>query len=590
MSAHRLRWLIFLSCGALLAVALAWVTFAALDLERKGFAERAENLEQELQNMALSRMDAYITTLLARENERSSQLYLSFYEPESAFTLGSQHAVDPEGYYYASPLLRKAPDTEFVHVYFMLMPDGTLSSPQLPQDEFRTLALGQGFVTRESLERVEGYLERLEARLSLPSLVSAIGRLRRIDDESPRRTPLPELGDEGEPLDLLALIKDPAERARRAHAELRFRNSLVSYASGGQIETFVPHILAGTAEEPFALLFLRQVKVGDQNAVQGIWIDWEKLESFLLRAVRDLYPSASLVPTRSGTEGAVLVTIPFAFDPGPAREFSLSGLTPTRLALLGLWIALLAAAVAVGLMLQKTLELSERRRSFVSAVTHELRTPLTTFCMYSEMLAEGMVSDPAAQQEYFATLKDESVRLRRIVENVLGYARLEGRRNERPLERLAAEDLLHRVLPALERRAAEAGMELVPESSVRQGARVAVDVQAVEQILFNLVDNACKYAARGEPEIRLETETTRDTLIFRVLDRGPGIPDGVEKAIFAPFRRAAGDDAAITPGLGLGLSLARGMARGLGGDVVLTERAGFGAVFELRLPLSTRKS
>ena len=166
--------------------------------------------------------------------------------------------------------------------------------------------------------------------------------------------------------------------------------------------------------------------------------------------------------------------------------------------------------------------------------------------------------------------------------------RLEGRK-ERPLERVGVEDVAERVLPTLERRAAEAGLELVPELRLRQDASVAVDVQAVEQILFNLVDNACKYAANGVPEIVLEAFTTRDEAFFRVLDHGPGIPAPVRKAIFAPFQRAAGDAAGVIPGIGLGLSLARGMARGMGGDVVLAEKEGFWAVFELRLPIATRR-
>jgi signal transduction histidine kinase len=578
MTPHRLRWLIFLSAGALLAVALGWVTWAALDLEKRGFAERAENLEQELSNMALARIEAAVTTILARENQRPPQHYLPFYEPESAFNLESRVSVDPAGYYYPSPLLRRAPGSDFVELYFTLLPDGSLSSPQLPQEEYRQLALEQGLVTQETLDRGERLLQHLRARLELPSLLAAVDRL------SPLRRPQ-VLEESPQPIDLLALMEDADERERRAEAELRFRNFLARHASGGEVAAFVPHLLPAVGAQGLDLVFLRDLRFGEQRGVQGFWVAWPQLETFLLRLVRDLYPKASIVPTRTTTGGARLVTIPFSFDAGAARDYRVSGLTPTRLALLGLWAALLAAALAVGVTLQKTFELSERRRSFVSAVTHELRTPLTTFCMYSELLADGIVTDPAAQREYFATLKEESVRLRRIVENVLGYARLEGPRSERPLETIDAEELVERVLPALERRAAEAGLDLVPDLCRAAGFAVEVDVQAVEQILFNLVDNACKYAAESVPEIRLEVEAARGRLFLRVLDHGPGIPASVRSVIFAPFRRAAGEAAGVIPGIGLGLSLARGMARGLGGDVTLIERAGYGAVFELWLPL-----
>src|SRR5690606_23556726 len=96
-------------------------------------------------------------------------------------------------------------------------------------------------------------------------------------------------------------------------------------------------------------------------------------------------------------------------------------------------IAVLVAVGAIGLVLRASMDLSDRRGRFVSAVTHELRTPLTTFCLYTEMLADGVVAREEARREYLSTLKDESRRLARIVENVLAYARLgEGRPKTRP--------------------------------------------------------------------------------------------------------------------------------------------------------------
>ena len=81
-------------------------------------------------------------------------------------------------------------------------------------------------------------------------------------------------------------------------------------------------------------------------------------------------------------------------------------------------------ALAVGFLLMGAISLSQRRAAFISSVTHELRTPLTTFRMYTEMLVEGMASDPAKQSQYHRTLYRESDRLVHLVENVLSYARL----------------------------------------------------------------------------------------------------------------------------------------------------------------------
>ncbi|MEM7308084.1 MAG: HAMP domain-containing sensor histidine kinase [Planctomycetota bacterium] len=584
MITHRVRWLIFLACGALLSVALGWVTWAALDLERKGHEQRVRNSELQRLHIALARMDAALTTVLAYETSQPWFHYASFFEPGPAFSITGRE-VDPGGYYQPSPLIQRR--RPYFRLYFSMSAEIDLSSPQHPSPEMRELAYDQGLVTREGLEATGKLMRELDELVELPELLDAIERLR-----PPRRGPLTETLD-GDAL----VLDDPRDLAlERTEDEFRFRNRLMQLANlvptdgdGTRVQQgpFVPHIVArpdGAAPE---LVFVRELKFGESRGVQGIWTDWPKLHDFLCSQVRDLYPEGRLRLAGPETTANRLAVIPFAFDSGPPRDYALPAFTPTRLALLGLWVAVLAAATAVGVTLQKTMELSERRRSFVSAVTHELRTPLTTFCMYSEMLADGIVTDPHAQKEYFDTLKDESVRLRRIVENVLGYARLEGRREERELERVSAEALLDRILPSLERRVAETDMQLVPDVRLRPDCAVEVDVQTIEQILFNLVDNACKYASDQEDRrVHLEALASRDEVVFAVLDHGQGIPDAVRTAIFRPFQRAAGDAEGTTPGIGLGLALARGMARTLGGDVALGRRKGFGAVFELHLPLS----
>src|SRR5208337_3642808 len=92
------------------------------------------------------------------------------------------------------------------------------------------------------------------------------------------------------------------------------------------------------------------------------------------------------------------------------------------------WACVLLAAGAVAALLANVMRLGQRRADFVSAVTHELRTPLTTFHMYTEMLSEGMVTDPQQQRDYLTTLRLEASRLSHLVENVLAFARLERRR------------------------------------------------------------------------------------------------------------------------------------------------------------------
>src|SRR6185503_16178753 len=106
------------------------------------------------------------------------------------------------------------------------------------------------------------------------------------------------------------------------------------------------------------------------------------------------------------------------FDPPPVGDVTLPLTSPTRVTLAVAWLAVAGSLAAVGLALRRTVDLSERRNRFASSVTHELRTPLTTFRLYSEMLADGMVTDAAQRQVYLDTLKSESSRLATLVENV----------------------------------------------------------------------------------------------------------------------------------------------------------------------------
>ena len=130
-------------------------------------------------------------------------------------------------------------------------------------------------------------------------------------------------------------------------------------------------------------------------------------------------------------------------------------------------------------------------------MTHELRTPLTTFRLYTEMLDEGMVVDPAAQRQYVKTLRAEADRLGHLVENVLAYARLERGRLGRRRRGRRARDSVRPPGPSACPRARQAGVELVVDS-VDVDATVRVNVSIVDQILSNLVDNALKYAGKAD--------------------------------------------------------------------------------------------
>jgi len=225
--------------------------------------------------------------------------------------------------------------------------------------------------------------------------------------------------------------------------------------------------------------------------------------------------------------------------------------------------------------------------SFVANVTHELKTPLTTIRMYAELLGEGKIRNTEKQQRYLQTIIKESQRLTRLVNNVLDFSRLEQRQRSYQHRRLNFNVLLHdlteQILPRLE----ETGMRLemnLPDPPLELHS----DRDALEQIVLNLFDNAIKYAATGI-RLQLDLESDKWGLRLRLRDWGPGVPNDHKQKIFTKFHRVDTSLTTRQQGSGLGLSIARQLAEGLGGSLTCHPVEGKGCCFELTLPQSGSK-
>ncbi len=302
--------------------------------------------------------------------------------------------------------------------------------------------------------------------------------------------------------------------------------------------------------------------------------EWRPIEPLLLDRIRDLLPGATLEPappldpdspdietadTRRLASIPARLVVPASALPNSDLPWN----TPVRLSLIIAWLFALVAVSAVARLLGGTLALSQRRGDFASAVTHELRTPLTTLRMYAELLADGKVLDPAKKQHYLDTLLAESDRLGHLVENVLAYSRLENRLSRDKAEPISLQRLIDLALPQLQRRAQQAGLPLnvsMPDNADDTIIR-STDPIAVQQILINLVDNACKYG--GTPIDLSIRMTDTEALEIRVADRGPGVNPATGK-LFTAFGKSRTD---TVPGIGLGLYLSRQLAQGIGGDL-----------------------
>jgi signal transduction histidine kinase len=258
---------------------------------------------------------------------------------------------------------------------------------------------------------------------------------------------------------------------------------------------------------------------------------------------------------------------------------------------LGLLIALLVFAISIGgwlifRSLKRELTLARQKTDFVSNVSHELKTPLTSIRMFSELLAQGRVEEPAKQRSYLNIITAEAARLTRLINNVLDFSRME--RGERKY------DLQKCDLAAIARGAFEAyrphlesnGFHL--ESSFPASPMfVQADSDALAQVIMNLLSNAEKYSD-GQKEISLRVSpcsTKPACAEVTVMDRGMGIPKGSDEKIFEKFYRAHDSLASGIQGSGLGLTLARQIARAHGGDVTYEPRPGGGSCFALRIPI-----
>jgi signal transduction histidine kinase len=259
---------------------------------------------------------------------------------------------------------------------------------------------------------------------------------------------------------------------------------------------------------------------------------------------------------------------------------------------LGLLIGVLVLAIGIGSWLifadlNRQLTLARQKTDFVSNVSHELKTPLTSIRMFSELLAEGRVHDAAKQRNYLGIITAETARLTRLINNVLDFARMERGEKEYKFQPFDLRALAHETAetyrPHLEANGFRFDCELPDHSVMVNGDR-----DALAQVLVNLLSNAEKYSnSQKEIALRLEAPAQdRQCAELKVLDRGVGVPRGCEQKIFEQFFRAHDSLSSGVQGSGLGLTLARKIARAHGGDVEYEARGGGGSCFVLRVAMS----
>src|SRR5437763_2347483 len=245
----------------------------------------------------------------------------------------------------------------------------------------------------------------------------------------------------------------------------------------------------------------------------------------------------------------------------------------------------LASLAAVALdrdaLQREALEAEALRRSdaaktaVLRAVSHDLRSPLTAI----DAAASGLDSPSLRlrdedRQALLATIREETARLRRLVENLLDLSRLEAGVAQPHPELWPPEDLVAQALDEVGPRGAGVAVDLA--DSVPP---VRVDAVQIQRVLANLIENALKFSPPGGEGVRVEVEAVDGEVHLHVVDRGPGIPAADREHVFEPFRRLDGG----SRGAGLGLAIARGFVQANGGRV-WAENGDRGAHLVVALP------
>lgn len=222
------------------------------------------------------------------------------------------------------------------------------------------------------------------------------------------------------------------------------------------------------------------------------------------------------------------------------------------------------------------------KNDFVTLVSHELRTPLTSIAGFAHTLVESWQDLPESEvDEFLSIINVQATYLGDLVEDVLVIPRLEANRLRFHPELFDLGDLIEDVSKMV----FPSGGNKTSQVSLPEGVRVMADRRRVQQTLRNLLENARKY---GGDQIMVEGFVMGDQYLVIIADNGPGVADEETKKVFENFEQISKGDSRDSTGIGLGLPIARRLARAMGGDVWYERRFPTGSRFCYSLPLKRR--
>jgi len=279
-------------------------------------------------------------------------------------------------------------------------------------------------------------------------------------------------------------------------------------------------------------------------------------------------------------------------DPGPAQR-RLDFKASVWMWIICVLLLTILAGVAMALRrTQRQAQLARARATFVSNVSHELRTPIASIKMFSELLErelQGPDGNPAPKHstslpQYLALIRHESDRLARLIESVLDFSRMERGGRSYRFELCDPAEVFETAVESFRPRAESEGFRFDVQLSETLPP-LRLDADAICQVVLNLLSNAVKYSDTVK-EIRVGAMREGPWVVLDVEDRGIGIAASDLPRVFDQFYRVDQRlDSGHGGGLGLGLTLARHIARAHGGEILVHSEPGRGSTFRVLLPV-----
>jgi len=228
----------------------------------------------------------------------------------------------------------------------------------------------------------------------------------------------------------------------------------------------------------------------------------------------------------------------------------------------------------------KLTELAEQKDTFLSQISHELRTPMTSIRAFSELLMHDEGLDSATRDRFSGIIHAESLRLTRLLDDLLDLSVLEHGRVTLTESEAWLEDVLDQAEAACGVMESGGRIRIIRDRAAEK-IPLLTDPDRLAQVFINLISNAQKYCDAPDPELTIRVIRTSGRVDVEVIDNGSGIPDRQQRLIFEKFTRL--ETTRDARGAGLGLAISREVMQRLGGKLSYLPGHS-GAAFRVRLP------